>query len=51
MPCFGGPGLRTLYLTTLAKPDQAGPGADLAGRIFVAEAPVAGAPVARFRDL
>jgi sugar lactone lactonase YvrE len=51
MPCFGGPDLRTLYLTTLRKADQTGPGADLAGRLFVAEAPVAGAPVARFRDL
>lgn len=49
MPCFGGPGLRTLYLTTLRKPEETGPGPELAGRLFVADSPVAGVAVARFR--
>lgn len=49
MPCFGGPGLRTLYVTTLRKPDQPGAESALAGRLLVADSPVAGMPVARFR--
>lgn len=49
MPCFCGPDLRTLVLTSLV------PGADRpqdarSGAVFIARAPFAGAPVARWRD-
>jgi sugar lactone lactonase YvrE len=52
MPCFGGKGLRTLYVTSL----RAGRTADLlaryplTGAVLVGASPVAGVPVARFRD-
>lgn len=47
MPCFCGPGLRLLALTSLR------PGNDhpLSGSLFVAESPVAGTPVARMAGL
>jgi sugar lactone lactonase YvrE len=46
MPCFGGPGLRTLYVTSLQRPG-AGP-AD--GAMLRLDVGVAGAPVGRFAD-
>jgi sugar lactone lactonase YvrE len=46
MPCFGGPGLRTLFVTS-AKGDAAGP-AD--GRVLMLDVGVAGTPVGRFAD-
>lgn len=52
MPCFGGPGLKTLYVTSL----RVGRSAELlekfplTGRVIAAPSPVAGAPVARFAD-
>jgi sugar lactone lactonase YvrE len=51
MPCFGGPDLKTLYVTSL----RDGVPADVvartpqAGSIFQLETGVAGAPVALFR--
>jgi sugar lactone lactonase YvrE len=46
MPCFRGPGLRQLYVTSLrtatAEPDD--------GAILVMDVGVAGAPVGQFRD-
>ncbi len=52
MPCFGGPGLKRLFVTSLSrgqKPEvlERYP---LTGMTMVAESPVAGSPVARFRD-
>jgi sugar lactone lactonase YvrE len=52
MPCFGGPDLRTLYLTSLT---EGQPAEKLAaypetGKLIAARAPVAGAPVARMKD-
>jgi sugar lactone lactonase YvrE len=52
MPCFGGKGLRTLYVTSL----RAGRTPDLlaryplTGAVLAGASPVAGLPVARFRD-
>ena len=46
MPCFGGPGLRTLYVTSLVRP----PGHKLDGSLLALDAGVAGVPVARFAD-
>ncbi len=46
MPCFGGPGLRTVYLTSLRGPD-AGPDD---GAMVVLDLGVAGAPVGVFAD-
>lgn len=48
MPCFAGPGLRTMIVTSL-RPAGA-PADSLAGGIFVAQSPVAGAAVHRFDD-
>ncbi|SON58007.1 L-arabinolactonase [Hartmannibacter diazotrophicus] len=42
MPCFGGPDLKTLYVTSLTRPDQP------AGTLISFPAPVAGVPIARF---
>jgi sugar lactone lactonase YvrE len=54
MPCgnvttctFGGPGLRTLYITTARGGD--GPSERLAGSVFALEAPVPGLPERAFR--
>jgi sugar lactone lactonase YvrE len=53
MPCFGGPGLRRLFVTSI----RAGRSKELldryplTGSVLVADAPVAGAPVTRFRDV
>lgn len=44
-PAFGGPGLRTLFVTTGIKKDLAEP---LAGRLFAVELPVAGVPAFAF---
>jgi sugar lactone lactonase YvrE len=51
MPCFAGPGLRTVFLTSLRSMGAT----DLAkypesGGLYVTDLGVAGAPVARFRD-
>ncbi|MDO1583557.1 SMP-30/gluconolactonase/LRE family protein [Rhizobium oryzicola] len=45
MPCFAGPDLKTLYVTTLFNDD---PGKDEPGTIFAFEVDVAGVPVNRF---
>ena len=45
MPCFGGPDLRTLYFTSLRRP-EAGPEC---GKVFALRVDVAGVPVERFR--
>jgi sugar lactone lactonase YvrE len=50
MPCFCGPDLKTLVVTTL----QPGPDREkspLSGALFIASAPFAGAQVQRWRDL
>ncbi len=52
MPCFAGPDLRTVFLTSLR---NLGGKTDLArhpdsGGLYVGDLGVAGAPVARFRD-
>jgi sugar lactone lactonase YvrE len=53
MPCFGGEGLRTLFLTSLT--DGVSPerlAADpLSGQLIALDVGVAGAPVARFKEL
>jgi sugar lactone lactonase YvrE len=46
MPCFGGPGLRTLFVTSL-QPAGAGPDD---GRLLALDVGVAGVPVGRFAD-
>ena len=53
MPCFGGEGLATLFVTSLRK----GRSEDLlkryplTGSVLVGPSPVAGSPVSRFRDI
>ncbi len=47
MPCFGGPELRTLYVTSLRDGEAA---RELDGAVVTLPAPVAGAPVHRFAD-
>jgi sugar lactone lactonase YvrE len=42
MPCFGGPGLRTMYVTSLGREGKA------PGTVMQLDAGVAGAPIARF---
>jgi sugar lactone lactonase YvrE len=50
MPCFGGPGLRTLFLTSHRRGDAAKLArSPLTGDLLSAPAPVAGAPVPRLR--
>jgi sugar lactone lactonase YvrE len=50
MPCFGGPDLRTLYVTSHREtPPERLAQYPLTGRLLAARAPVAGAPVHRFR--
>ena len=44
MPCFGGPGLRTLYVTSL-RPEQC---TDVDGSLMALDVGVAGVPVGRF---
>lgn len=48
MPCFGGPDLRTLFVTSLRRADD-GPNA-MSGRLISLEVDVAGVPVPRFAD-
>jgi sugar lactone lactonase YvrE len=48
MPCFGGPGLRTLFVTSLRPAGAAGDEPD--GRLLALEPGVAGAPLGRFAD-
>jgi len=52
MPCFGGEGLRTLFVTSSRDglPQDLLDRYPLTGQVFVAESPVAGSPVSRFRD-
>lgn len=45
MPCFGGPDMRTLYVTSLRRPETAGPDC---GAVFSLRVEVPGTPVARF---
>ena len=47
MPCFCGPDLRTLVVTSLR---PGGADHNHAGGLFIASAPIAGAPVARWMD-
>ena len=47
MPCFGGPGLRTMYLTSLST-DRTG--TQVAGTLLELDVGVAGAPVGRFGE-
>jgi sugar lactone lactonase YvrE len=49
MPCFGGPDLRTLFVTSHREAPEAKDN-PVAGSLMVLAAPVTGAPVARFRD-
>jgi sugar lactone lactonase YvrE len=49
MPCFGGPGLRTLFVTSHREAPEAKDN-PVAGSLMVLPAVVAGAPVHRFRD-
>jgi sugar lactone lactonase YvrE len=51
MPCFGGPDLKTLFVTslTVGRDPAALARLPLTGAVFTAPAPVAGVPVARFR--
>jgi sugar lactone lactonase YvrE len=51
MPCFGGPGLRTLYVTSLRDgvPDEVLARTPQAGGVFSLEPGVAGAPVGLYR--
>jgi sugar lactone lactonase YvrE len=52
MPCFGGPGLNRLFLTSLRnRPKEQLDRYPLTGRIIVADSPVSGAPVSRFHDM
>jgi sugar lactone lactonase YvrE len=53
MPCFAGPDMRTLYVTSLrtGRPPELLQRYPLTGALLVAEAPVAGVPVGRFRDV
>ncbi|MBN9023540.1 MAG: SMP-30/gluconolactonase/LRE family protein [Rhizobiales bacterium] len=53
MPCFGGPGLGRLFVTSLrtGRPPELLSRFPLTGITIVAESPVAGVPVSRFRDL
>jgi sugar lactone lactonase YvrE len=46
MPCFGGEGLRTLFVTSL-RPGEAG---RLDGRLLALDVGLAGTPVGRFAD-
>jgi sugar lactone lactonase YvrE len=52
MPCFGGPDMKTLFVTNLTsgrKPEVLAE-YPLSGLTLVGRSPVAGAPVARFRE-
>jgi sugar lactone lactonase YvrE len=53
MPCFGGPGLKRLFVTSLrvGRAPELLQHYPLTGRVVVADSPVAGAPVARFADV
>lgn len=48
MPCFGGPGLRTVFVTSLRPPDR--PCGPLDGRLLALDLGIAGTPVGRFAD-
>jgi sugar lactone lactonase YvrE len=52
MPCFGGEGLATLFVTSLrdGRPPELLERYPLTGSVLVAKSPVAGSPVSRFRD-
>lgn len=53
MPCFGGPGLGRLFVTSLrtGRAPELLSRYPLTGITIVADSPVAGSPVSRFRDL
>ena len=52
MPCFGGPGLNRLFVTSLRVGRDAARLAEfpLTGTVIVADSPVTGSPVSRLRD-
>jgi sugar lactone lactonase YvrE len=53
MPCFGGPDLRTLFVTSLreGRPAELLERYPLTGGVVAGRSPVAGSPVSRFRDV
>jgi len=53
MPCFGGEGLATLFVTSLrrGRSEELLKRYPLTGSVLVGPSPVAGAPVSRFRDI
>jgi sugar lactone lactonase YvrE len=53
MPCFGGPDLKTLFVTSLrsGRSPELLERYPLTGSVLVGESPVAGSPVTRFRDV
>jgi len=53
MPCFGGPGLTRLFVTSLrvGRAPELLERYPLTGFVIVVDVPVAGAPVSRFRDV
>jgi len=50
MPCFGGPDLKTLYVSSLQRSPEQVAKFPLTGIMIVGESPVAGAAVTRFKD-
>ncbi|WP_035829752.1 SMP-30/gluconolactonase/LRE family protein [Kaistia adipata] len=53
MPAFGGPDMKTLFLTSLrdGRTEEQLARWPLTGSVFIGRSPVAGSPVARFRDV
>lgn len=53
MPAFGGPDMKTLFLTSLrdGRTEEQLQRWPLTGSVFIGESPVAGSPVSRFRDV
>lgn len=53
MPCFGGPGLKRLFVTSLraGRPAELLERYPLTGIVIASDSPVAGAPVGRFADV
>ncbi|MGB0664667.1 MAG: SMP-30/gluconolactonase/LRE family protein [Pontibacterium sp.] len=48
MPCFGGPDLKTLFVTSLQRTDGSSESDTLAGKLITIDMEVAGVPVGRF---
>lgn len=53
MPAFGGPDMKTLFLTSLrdGRTEEQLARWPLTGSVFIGKSPVAGSPVSRFRDI